>query len=250
MDTLIRLQGLKKIYRTDDIETHALQGLDVQIRRGEYLAVSGPSGCGKSTLLALLGLLDTASEGRYELKGRDVTALNARERAEVRNAEIGFVFQSFNLVDDLNVFDNVALPLRYRSGRTPDLRERVMAALEQVQLTHRARHRPAQLSGGQQQRVAIARALVGTPSLLLVDEPTGNLDSHNAEAVMELLKQMHGNGTTIVMVTHEERFAREASRRLHMLDGRILGEEHRDVRSATASSARSADAGSPLGVPA
>lgn len=224
LETLIRLEDVKKVFYADEIETHALSGVHLEIRRGEFLSIEGPSGCGKSTLLAILGLLDTPTEGRYELSGRQVSGLTARERARIRNREIGFIFQAFNLIGDLNVFENVELPLTYRDMGARDRKEKVMAALERVGMAHRTRHYPAQLSGGQQQRVAVARALGGEPQILLADEPTGNLDSKNGEAVMELLHELHSTGSTICMVTHDPRYARTAERSIHLFDGQVVEE--------------------------
>ena len=223
---LIQISGLRKVFRADEVETHALAGIHLEIRQGEYVSISGPSGCGKSTLLAILGLLDAADEGSYRLAGREVARIGSAERARIRNLEIGFVFQAFNLIGDLDVLDNVALPLGYRDGVSKaERRERAIEALERVGMAHRVRHYPAQLSGGQQQRVAVARALVGRPSILLADEPTGNLDSRNGEAVMGLLDELHLAGSTICMVTHDPRYAGFASRRVCMFDGRIVDEE-------------------------
>jgi len=221
--SVIALGGIRKVFQTDEVETHALADVHLDIRRGEYVSISGPSGCGKTTLLSILGLLDTASAGSYVLNGHDVAALNAAERARIRNAEIGFIFQAFNLIGDLSVFENVELPLTYRDGMTKaERRERVLESLERVGMAHRLKHYPAQLSGGQQQRVAVARALVGKPSILLADEPTGNLDSRNGEAVMDLLKELHAGGATICMVTHDARFAQHADRTIHLFDGRVV----------------------------
>ena len=225
-DSLIHLEGVKKIFLADEVETHALAGVHFDIDRGEYVSISGPSGCGKSTLLAILGLLDTPSEGTYTLNGRQVAGISASERAQIRNQEIGFVFQAFNLIGDLSVFENVELPLTYRDGVSKaERRERAIGALERVGMAHRVKHYPAQLSGGQQQRVAVARALVGQPSILLADEPTGNLDSKNGEAVMALLDELHKAGSTICMVTHDPRYAEFADRRIFMFDGRVVDEE-------------------------
>lgn len=225
-DSLIHLEGVKKIFFADEVETHALAGVHFDIDRGEYVSISGPSGCGKSTLLAILGLLDTPSEGTYTLNGRQVAGISASERAQIRNQEIGFVFQAFNLIGDLSVFENVELPLTYRDGVSKaERRERAIGALERVGMAHRVKHYPAQLSGGQQQRVAVARALVGQPSILLADEPTGNLDSRNGEAVMALLDELHKAGSTICMVTHDPRYAEFADRRIFMFDGRVVDEE-------------------------
>jgi putative ABC transport system ATP-binding protein len=222
---LIRLKGVTKVFYTDEVETHALSEIDLEIRSGEYLSISGPSGCGKSTLLSILGLLDTPSAGQYTLNGRPVEGLKLSERARIRNREIGFIFQSFNLIGDLTVFENVELPLTYRGMRSSERRERVQGALEKVGMAHRAKHLPNQLSGGQQQRVAVARALCASPVVLLADEPTGNLDSANGEAVMELLHDLHRTGSTICMVTHDPRYARHADRIIHLFDGRIVREE-------------------------
>jgi len=222
--SLIRLDGIKKVFLTDEVETHALSGIHMDIRQGEYVAISGPSGCGKSTLLAILGLLDTASDGKYTLNGQEVADLPLSQRARVRNREIGFIFQSFNLIGDLTVFENVELPLIYRGMKSAERKERVNAALERVGMAHRAKHLPSQLSGGQQQRVAVARAVAGQPSILLADEPTGNLDSKNGEAVMELLRELHRAGATICMVTHDPRYAAHADREIHLFDGRIVEE--------------------------
>src|SRR5215468_7143270 len=223
---LIALDAIKKVFFTDEVETHALAGVHFSIYPGEYMSISGPSGCGKSTLLSILGLLDTPTEGKYQLNGVAVEDINANERARIRNREIGFIFQAFNLIGDLSVFENVELPLTYREGLSKaERRERVIEALERVGMAHRLKHYPAQLSGGQQQRVAVARALVGRPSILLADEPTGNLDSKNGEAVMELLARLHAGGSTVCMVTHDPRYAGFAERRVSLFDGRIVDEE-------------------------
>jgi len=219
------LEGVTKVFYTDEVETHALAGIHLEIARGEYISIAGPSGCGKSTLLSILGLLDTASEGSYTLNGRAVADLPLSERARVRNREIGFIFQSFNLIGDLTVYENVELPLTYRGMKATERKERVMAALEKVGMSHRAKHLPSQLSGGQQQRVAVARAVGGSPSILLADEPTGNLDSKNGEAVMELLRELHREGATICMVTHDPRYAKSAERSIHLFDGRVVEED-------------------------
>jgi putative ABC transport system ATP-binding protein len=221
---LIKLEGLTKAFYTDEVETHALSGVHLEIERGEYVAIAGPSGCGKSTLLSILGLLDTPTEGNYTLNGQAVADLNLAQRARIRNREVGFIFQSFNLIGDLTVFENVELPLTYRGMPAAERKTRVTAALERVGMAHRARHLPSQLSGGQQQRVAVARALVGEPAILLADEPTGNLDSRNGDAVMELLSDLHRAGATICMVTHDQRFARHADRTIHLFDGRVVEE--------------------------
>jgi putative ABC transport system ATP-binding protein len=221
---LIKLEGIKKVFYTDEVETHALAGIHLEIQQGEYVAIAGPSGCGKSTLLAILGLLDTPTEGQYTLNGNHVANLSLSERARVRNREIGFIFQSFNLIGDLTVFENVELPLIYRGMKSAERRERANAALERVGMAHRSKHLPSQLSGGQQQRVAVARAVGGQPSILLADEPTGNLDSKNGEAVMDLLRELHRQGATICMVTHDPRYAAHADRSVHLFDGRIVEE--------------------------
>ncbi len=222
--SLISMEGIKKVFTTDEIETHALSGIHLHIERGEYVSIAGPSGCGKSTLLAILGLLDTPSEGSFILNEQNVANLDHATRARIRNREIGFIFQSFNLIGDLTVFENVELPLTYRGMNAAERRARATEALEKVGMSHRMRHYPSQLSGGQQQRVAVARALGGRPSILLADEPTGNLDSKNGDAVMELLRQLHREGATICMVTHDVRFARHADRQIHLFDGRIVEE--------------------------
>jgi len=222
---VIKLDRLTKVFVTDEVETHALEDINIEIARGEYVSISGPSGCGKSTLLSILGLLDSPTKGSYALNGREVAELKAWERARVRNREIGFIFQSFNLIGDLNVYENVELPLTYRGMKSTERKERVMAALEKVGMAHRAKHLPSQLSGGQQQRVAVARAVAGSPSILLADEPTGNLDSKNGEAVMELLRELHREGATICMVTHDPRYARHADRSIHLFDGRVVEED-------------------------
>jgi len=225
-ESLIKLDNVSKVFVTDEVETHALAGIHFDVKKGEYLAIAGPSGCGKSTLLAILGLLDTPSDGAYYLNGKPVTGLKMSERARIRNREIGFIFQAFNLIGDLTVYENVELPLTYRQ-RMPsaERKTRVMEALERVGMAHRVRHYPSQLSGGQQQRVAVARALGGKPSILLADEPTGNLDSRNGEAVMDLLADLHREGATICMVTHDPRFAKHAQREVHLFDGKVVAEE-------------------------
>jgi putative ABC transport system ATP-binding protein len=224
-DALIRLDGITKVFYTDEVETHALSGIHLEIHTGEYVSIAGPSGCGKSTLLSILGLLDSPTEGGYLLNGKAVANLDHAERARIRNREVGFIFQSFNLIGDLTVYENVELPLTYRGMNTAQRRERVNEALEKVGMAHRLKHYPSQLSGGQQQRVAVARALAGKPSILLADEPTGNLDSRNGEAVMELLRELHREGATVCMVTHDPRFARHADRTIHLFDGRIVQEQ-------------------------
>src|SRR5881409_2679749 len=221
---LIRMEAVMKIFYTDEVETHALEGIDLVLKRGEYVSIERPSGCGKSTLLSILGLLDTPTSGEYLLNGRPVENLKLSERARIRNREIGFVFQSFNLIGDLTVYENVELPLTYRGMRASERKSRVNAALERVGMAHRAKHLPSQLSGGQQQRVAVARALGGQPLILLADEPTGNLDSKNGEAVMELMRELHRGGSTICMVTHDPRYAAHADRSVHLFDGRVVEE--------------------------
>ena len=223
--SLIKLEGVTKVFLTDEVETHALSGIHMDIRKGEYVSIAGPSGCGKSTLLSILGLLDTPTDGTYVLNGRPVQGLTLPERARIRNREIGFIFQSFNLIGDLTVYENVELPLTYRGMPATERKARVTDALEKVGMGHRAKHLPSQLSGGQQQRVAVARALAGSPAVLLADEPTGNLDSKNGDAVMELLHSLHRAGSTIVMVTHDTRFARHAERTIHVFDGRVVEEQ-------------------------
>ena len=224
-DKLIEIEELTKVFYTDEVETHALSGIHLTIERGEYLAMSGPSGCGKSTLLSILGLLDTPTGGKYLLNGNPVENLSFSERSRIRNQEIGFIFQSFNLIGDLTVAENVELPLTYRTGMpSAERKKKVQESLERVNMAHRMRHYPAQLSGGQQQRVAVARALAGSPSILLADEPTGNLDSKNGEAVMKLLQELHEEGATICMVTHDPRFAAHAERQVHLFDGKVVAE--------------------------
>jgi putative ABC transport system ATP-binding protein len=219
---VIRLQELTKVFTTDEVETHALSNVSLDVGRGDFVAIGGPSGCGKSTLLSILGLLDSPTAGSYELNSRPVAELAASERARVRNREIGFIFQSFNLIGDLTVFENVELPLTYRGMRPAERKQRVTDALERVGMAHRAKHLPSQLSGGQQQRVAVARAVAGEPVILLADEPTGNLDSKSGEAVMELLRELHQTGATICMVTHDPRYARHADRTIHLFDGQVV----------------------------
>ncbi|HEX7117861.1 MAG TPA: ABC transporter ATP-binding protein, partial [Longimicrobiales bacterium] len=222
---LIRLDGIKKVFLTDEVETHALAGVHLEVKPGEYLAIAGPSGCGKTTLLSILGLLDTPSDGEYLLDGQPVAKLTASQRARVRNRQIGFIFQAFNLIGDLTVYENVELPLTYRGMPSSERKQRVEAALERVGMAHRIRHYPSQLSGGQQQRVAVARAIAGDPLILLADEPTGNLDSKNGEAVMDLLRELHQGGATICMVTHDPRYARYAERTVHLFDGQVVRDE-------------------------
>ena len=222
---LIQLQGIKKVFYTDEVETHALADVHLEIKQGEYIAISGPSGCGKTTLLSILGLLDTPSDGEYLLDSRPVAGLDAGDRARVRNRQIGFIFQAFNLIGDLTVYENVELPLTYRGMSANERKERVHAALDRVGMSHRVKHFPAQLSGGQQQRVAVARAVAGDPAILLADEPTGNLDSANGEQVMDLLRELHRNGATICMVTHDPRYAAHADRSVNLFDGRVVDEQ-------------------------
>ena len=223
-EPLIKLEGIKKVFFTDELETHALSGIHLDIGKGEYVSIAGPSGCGKSTLLAILGLLDIPTDGTYVLNEQQVAKLDHSQRARIRNREIGFIFQSFNLIGDLTVFENVELPLTYRGLNATDRKQRATEALEKVGMSHRMRHYPSQLSGGQQQRVAVARALGGKPSILLADEPTGNLDSKNGDAVMDLLRQLHREGATICMVTHDPRVGKHADRQIHLFDGRIVEE--------------------------
>jgi putative ABC transport system ATP-binding protein len=221
-NSVIKLKSVAKVFLTDEVETHALSDVSLDVAKGEYVSIGGPSGCGKSTLLSILGLLDSATSGEYWLNGQAVADLPAKDRARVRNREIGFIFQSFNLIGDLTVFENVELPLTYRGMPTSDRRDRVTAALERVGMAHRAKHLPSQLSGGQQQRVAVARAVAGEPAMLLADEPTGNLDSKSGESVMDLLHELHRAGATICMVTHDPRYARHAERNIHLFDGRVV----------------------------
>ena len=229
---LIRLEGIKKVFLTDEVETHALSEVHLDVRQGEYVAIAGPSGCGKTTLLSILGLLDTPSGGQYFLDDKPVANLTPSQRAFIRNRQIGFIFQAFNLIGDLTVYENVELPLTYRTGEaaldSAERRRRVMDALERVGMSHRQKHYPAQLSGGQQQRVAVARAIAGDPAVLLADEPTGNLDSANGEAVMGLLQELHRGGATICMVTHDPRYAQHAERSVHLFDGRVVEETRND----------------------
>ena len=222
---LIKLEGVTKVFYTDEVETHALSAIQLDINQGEYVSIAGPSGCGKSTLLSILGLLDSPTEGSYRLHGKAVANLKLSERAKIRNKELGFIFQAFNLIGDLTVYENVELPLTYRRMAGSERKTKVQDALERVGMAHRMKHFPSQLSGGQQQRVAVARAVVGSPSVLLADEPTGNLDSTNGEAVMHLISELHREGATICMVTHDPRYAEYADRSLHLFDGRIVGEK-------------------------
>jgi putative ABC transport system ATP-binding protein len=223
-NSIIHLSGIRKVFYTDEVETHALEEVHLDVRPGEYLAIAGPSGCGKTTLLSILGLLDTPTDGAYQLGGREVANLSAAERARIRNEQIGFIFQAFNLIGELTVYENVELPLTYRKLSAADRKRRVDAALERVGMAHRTRHYPSQLSGGQQQRVAVARAVAGEPLILLADEPTGNLDSVNGEQVMSLLQELHRAGSTICMVTHDARYANHADRAVHLFDGRVVNE--------------------------
>src|SRR5579859_6231086 len=223
-NVLIEMDGVKKVFLTDEVETHALSQIQLRIFKGEYVSISGPSGCGKSTLLSILGLLDSPTEGTYLLNGQPVTSLTPGERSRIRNREIGFIFQAFNLIGDLTIYENVELPLVYRGTSAAERKRKVEYSLERVGMAHRLRHYPSQLSGGQQQRVAVARALVGDPLILMADEPTGNLDSKNGEAVMELLRDLHRNGATVCMVTHDQRYANFAERTIHLFDGRIVEE--------------------------
>jgi putative ABC transport system ATP-binding protein len=228
--SLLRLENVSKVFVTDEVETHALSGIHFEVKKGEYLSIAGPSGCGKSTLLAILGLLDTPSDGTYYLNNKPVTGLKLSERARIRNREIGFIFQAFNLIGDLTVYENVELPLTYRGMPSSERKRRVQEALERVGMSHRMKHYPSQLSGGQQQRVAVARALSGDPLILLADEPTGNLDSANGEAVMNLLRELHQAGSTVCMVTHDPRYAEFADRTIRLFDGRIVEESTESAR--------------------
>jgi putative ABC transport system ATP-binding protein len=232
-DNVIQLDGVTKVFLTDEVETHALAGIHLEIKKGEYFSISGPSGCGKSTLLSILGLLDTPSDGTYSINGRPVQDLSLSERARVRNREIGFIFQAFNLIGDLTVYENVELPLTYRGMPSSERKKRVQESLDKVGMAHRMKHYPSQLSGGQQQRVAVARALAGSPAILLADEPTGNLDSRNGEAVMDLLRELHREGATICMVTHDPRYARHADRTVHLFDGQVSDEPHIEENTIT-----------------
>jgi putative ABC transport system ATP-binding protein len=227
---VIRLEDVTKVFYTDELETHALSGVHLAIRSGDYVSIAGPSGCGKSTLLSILGLLDTPTNGKYWLNGKPAVSLTLSERARIRNREIGFIFQSFNLIGDLSVYENVELPLTYRGMPASERRKRAQEALEKVGMAHRMKHFPLQLSGGQQQRVAVARAIGGRPLVLLADEPTGNLDSANGEAVMGLLRDLHREGSTICMVTHDPRFAQHAERTIHLFDGRVVEDERGEER--------------------
>lgn len=222
--SLLKLDGVQKVFFTDEVETHALDNIHLEIETGEFVSIAGPSGCGKSTLLSILGLLDSPTGGNYWLNGKPVENLSLAERARIRNREVGFIFQSFNLIGDLSVYENVELPLTYRGMPSSERKQRVNEALERVGMAHRAKHLPSQLSGGQQQRVAVARAIVGQPLILMADEPTGNLDSKNGEAVMELMRELHQGGATICMVTHDSRFSRFADRTIHLFDGTIVEE--------------------------
>ena len=229
---VIRLEGLGKVFHTDEVETHALADIHLAIARGEFVSIAGPSGCGKSTLLSILGLLDSPTTGRFDLDGQPVAELTAGQRARIRNRYVGFIFQAFNLIGDLTVFENVELPLTYRDGMpASERRDRAMRALERVEMAHRKNHYPSQLSGGQQQRVAVARAVAGDPAILLADEPTGNLDSRNGEAVMDLLRELHAEGATICMVTHDPRYAEYAERNVYLFDGRIVEDHDRSSRA-------------------
>ncbi len=228
---LIHLDGISKVFYTEEVETHALSNIHLEIEEGEYVSIAGPSGCGKTTLLSLLGLLDTPTDGEYWLNGKQVANLSFSDRARIRNREIGFIFQAFNLIGDLTVFENVELPLVYRGVSSGERKQRVVEALERVGMAHRTKHYPSQLSGGQQQRVAVARAVVGRPSILLADEPTGNLDSKNSEAVMGLLDELHQDGATICSVTHDPRYAKHAERVVHLFDGRVVEEQEAAARA-------------------
>jgi len=232
--TLVRLEGVTKVFYTDEVETHALSGIHLEIQKGEYVAISGPSGCGKSTLLSILGLLDSPTDGNYLLNGKSVEDLTLSDRTRIRNREVGFIFQAFNLIGDLTVYENVELPLTYRGMPSSERKQRVQESLEKVGMAHRMKHYPSPPSRGQQQRVAVARALVGTPAVLLADEPTGNLDSKNGEQAMELLRNLHREGATIIMVTHDPRYARHAQRTVRLFDGRIVDESVAEAAAAAA----------------
>ena len=223
---LIEMEDVRKVFLTEEVETHALSGVHVKISRGEFVTIEGPSGCGKTTLLSLMGLLDTPTAGHYQLDGRTVESMSVYERAALRNQTVGFIFQSFNLIGDLTVYENVELPLLYRNAGSAERRDRVRKALEHVDMGPRQNHYPGQLSGGQQQRVAVARALVGDPLILLADEPTGNLDSRNGVMVMDLLKALHEHGTTVCMVTHDPRYHAYAQRTIHLFDGQVVEESN------------------------
>ena len=229
-ELLINVEDLHKVFVTEEVETHALSGVHLKVRKGEYIAIAGPSGCGKSTLLSILGLLDSPTEGSYQLNNSPVADLSASQRARIRNREVGFIFQSFNLIGDLTVYENVELPLTYQKMPRAQRKERVQTSLERVSMAHRMKHYPAQLSGGQQQRVAVARAIVTNPSILLADEPTGNLDSANGDIVMEMLAELHKAGATICMVTHDPRYAAHAKRTIHLFDGRVVEDEQKSLK--------------------
>ena len=239
-EVVLHMSGITKVFATDEMETHALRGIDLKIHKGDFVSICGPSGCGKSTLLSILGLLDMPTQGQYQIEGTEVSQLSLTDAAYIRNEKVGFIFQSFNLIDELTVYENVALPLRYRKSpmSEQDIDKAVTSCLSKVDMSHRATHRPNQLSGGQQQRIAIARALVGNPAMLLVDEPTGNLDSKNGDAVMLMLKKLNAEGTTLCMVTHDPRYADMATRQLHLLDGKILSSKLEAVSNETATLAR------------
>ena len=221
---MITLKNIKKVFETEDIQTWALQNVDLEVKKGEFVAIMGPSGCGKSTLLNILGLLDTPTQGTYLLNGVDVSTMNEDQRTDIRKGKLGFVFQSFNLIDELNVSENVELPLIYMGAGKKERRQKVKEVIERVAMSHRAQHFPSQLSGGQQQRVAIARAVIARPNIILADEPTGNLDSKHGAEVMDLLKQLHAEGTTIVMVTHSQKDASVAQRIINLFDGEIVSD--------------------------